>query len=186
MYLLLPLFKEHGRNIQFYPDGLYSFENIALGTDVSLGYRPTLLAAKSTIRIGNKVMFGPHVTLIGGNHNAAEIGRFMFDVTEKRPGNDLGIVIEDDVWVGARALILRGVTVGRGSFIAAGSTVTKSVPPYAIVGGIPATLIRFRWDLETIIQHEAALYPAQKRFTREELEGWQTDAGLASRTKQVQ
>src|ERR1700721_747306 len=68
MYLLLPLFREHGRNIWFDPDGVYSFENIILGSDVFLSTCPTLMAAKSSIRIGNKVMFGPHVTLIGGGH----------------------------------------------------------------------------------------------------------------------
>src|SRR5580704_12054767 len=131
MYLLLPLFREHGRNVRFDPDGSYSFENIILGSDVFLGTGPTLMAAKSTIRIGCNVMFGPHVTLIGGGHNTSEFGRFMTDVTEKRPGDDLGIVIEDDVWVGTRAVILRGVTVGRGSIVGAGSVVTKNVPPYA-------------------------------------------------------
>lgn len=163
MYCLLPLFKSHGRNVRFDPDGFYSFENISLGTDVSLGLLATLLAGRSTIRIGNKVMFGPQVTVIGGNHNAAEVGRFMFDVTEKRPGDDLGVVIEDDVWVGARATILRGVTVGRGSIVAAGSVVTKSVPRYAIVAGCPARVIRFRWNHETIVSHENLLYPAADR-----------------------
>ena len=67
MYAFLPMFREHGKNIWFDPDGLYSFENIILGSDVSLGIRPTLMATKSTIRVGNKVMFGPNVTLIGGN-----------------------------------------------------------------------------------------------------------------------
>jgi acetyltransferase-like isoleucine patch superfamily enzyme len=158
MYLLLPLFREHGRNIRFDPDGVYSFENIILGSDVFLSTCPTLMAAKSTIRIGNKVMFGPHVTLIGGGHNTAEVGRFMTDVTEKHPGDDLGIVIEDDVWVGTRAVILRGVTVGRGSIVGAGSVVTKNVPPYAIVAGCPARVIKFRWTVENIIRHEEMIY----------------------------
>lgn len=169
MYLLLPLFKEHGRNTHFDPDGFYSFENIILGSDVNLGMGPTLMAAKSTIRIGNKVMFGPFVTLIGGNHNAAEVGRFMVDVHEKRPGDDLGVIIEDDVWVGTRAVILRGVTVGRGSIIAAGSVVTKDVPPYSIVAGCPARVIKFRWDVETLIRHDETLYGPDSRIPKDKL-----------------
>lgn len=169
MLLLLPLFREHGSNIWFDPDGVYSFENIILGSDVYLGVGPMLMAAKSTIRIGSKVMFGPYVTLVGGSHNAAELGRFMFDVHEKRPGDDLGVIIEDDVWVGTRAVILRGVTVGRGSIVAAGSVVTKSVPPYAIVGGCPARVIRYRWEVEDLIQHEAKLYAPELRIAEDKL-----------------
>ena len=57
---------------------------------------------------------------------------------------DQECVIGDDVWVGTRAVILRGVTVGRGAIVAAGAVVTKDVPPYAIVGGVPAKVIRYR------------------------------------------
>ena len=169
MYLLLPLFREHGRNVQFDPNGFYSFENIILGSDVFLGTCPTLMATKSTIRIGSKVMFGPHVTLIGGQHNTAEIGRFMTDVMEKRPWDDLGIVIQDDVWVGTRAVILRGVTVGRGSIVGAGSVVTKNVPPYAIVAGCPARVIKFRWSVETLIRHEEMIYSPDCRNPKNKL-----------------
>jgi acetyltransferase-like isoleucine patch superfamily enzyme len=54
-------------------------------------------------------MFRSHVTVLGGNHSTGEIGRFMFDVIKKRPFDDPGVVIEDDVWVGASATILPGV-----------------------------------------------------------------------------
>jgi len=143
-----------------------------VGDDVSLGLRPTLSAPRSFIRIGNKVMFGPEVSIRGGNHTTSYLGRFMVDVgnTEKRPEDDKGVVIEDDVWVGTRAIILHGVTVGRGAIVAAGALVTKSVPPYAIVGGIPAKIIRFRWSVADILKHEQALYPAGKRIKSEDLD----------------
>ncbi len=169
MLIYRPLFGRYGRRFRFDPDGSYSYANIYVGDDVSLGWRPTLLASRSRITIGNKVMFGPHVTLIGGGHNTAEVGRFMYDVAEKRPGDDLGVVIEDDVWVGARAVILRGVTVGRGAIVAAGAVVNRNVPPYSIVGGVPARLIKFRWDIETVLRHEAATYSKSYRLTREQL-----------------
>jgi acetyltransferase-like isoleucine patch superfamily enzyme len=180
MLVLRPLFGAHGKNFTFDPGGSYSFKNIYVGDDVSLGYRPLLLAALSEIHIGNKVMFGPFVSVIGGGHNTAEIGRFMVDVTEKRAGDDLGVVIEDDVWVGARVVILRGVTVRRGSIIAAGAVVTKDTPPYSIVGGVPAKVIKFRWDVNTILEHENVIYPLEKRLARAELELWQSEKMSAS------
>jgi len=70
----------------------------------------------------------------------------MITVTdsEKSPDNDKDVVFEGDNWVGANATILKGVTVGKGSVISAGAVVTHDVPPYAIVGGVPAKVIRMR------------------------------------------
>jgi len=178
MYLYRPLFGSHGRGFLFDPDGYYSFENVYVGDDVKMAVRPTLMAAKSEIRIGNKVMMGPDVTLIGGNHNTREVGSFMLDVTEKGPNDDLGIIVEDDVWIGARAVILRGVTIGRGGIIGAGSLVNRSTPPYAIVAGNPARVLSFRWDVETILRHEKALYPEGERLNQEDLERWQKEMSM--------
>lgn len=177
MMVYRPLFGSHGRNFRFDPDGDYSYATIHVGHDVHLGMRPTLNATHSTIRIGNKVIFGPEVTIRGGNHRTDLVGRFVFEVTdaEKRPEDDLGVVIEDDVWVGTRAVIVHGVTIGRGAVVGAGAVVTRSVPPYAIVGGVPAKLIRFRWDVETILRHEAILYPTEQRLKRATLEQWQKE-----------
>lgn len=166
-------FAAHGTGFWFDPDGLYSYRSIHVGDDVSLGYRPVMIAELSEIRIGSHVMFGPGVTVIGGGHNATVVGRFMKSVQEKTGNEDLGVIIEDDVWVGARALILRGVTIGRGAIVGAGSVVTKSVPPYAVVAGSPVRLVRFRWDVATILRHEAGLYPPEGRLGREQLQEWQ-------------
>ena len=62
------------------------------------------------------------------------------------------------------------MTIGRGAIVAAGTVVIKDVPPYAIAGGVPAQVIRFRWSVEEILQHEKMLYSPQKRLTRELLE----------------
>lgn len=59
-------------------------------------------------------------------------------------------VVGNDVWIGARALIMSGVNIGNGAVVAAGSVVTKDVPPYAIVGGNPAKIIRYRFDASVI------------------------------------
>lgn len=65
--------------------------------------------------------------------------------------------------------ILEGVNVGRGSTIAAGAVVTKNVPPYCIVAGVPAKVIKKYWTIDQIIEHEIKLYPESERFTREKL-----------------
>jgi len=91
------------------------------------------------------------------------------------------VTIGGDFWVGMRAIILHGVDIGRGAIVGAGAVVTKSVPPYAIVGGVPARVIRFRWDVETILRHEAALYTLEERMSRYELERNQDEASILAK-----
>jgi acetyltransferase-like isoleucine patch superfamily enzyme len=79
-------------------------------------------------------------------------------VAEKLPENDQPVVIEDDVWAGAHVIILKGVTIGHGSIIAAGSVVTKSFPPYSIIGGVPARLIKMRFSEDQIRENDRLLY----------------------------
>ncbi len=174
MYMYRPLFASYGRNFRFDPAGEYSFGTIHVGDDVNLGMRPTLNATRSRIHIGNKVIFGPEVVIRGGNHTTSLVGRFVCDITEteKLPTDDSDVMIEDDVWIGTRAIILHGVTIGRGAVVAAGAVVTKNVPPYAIVGGVPARVLRFRWNVETILRHEVLLYPPEERLSREDLAKW--------------
>jgi serine acetyltransferase len=94
----------------------------------------------------------------------------MYDVLEKKPGDDLPVVIEDDVWIGTGVIILKGVRIGRGSIIAAGALVKKDVPPYSIVGGVPARRLKVRWNSDQIQRHEALLYPPDKRLSLEVIE----------------
>lgn len=169
MYSQMPLFRRHGRNFIFDPNGIYSYKNISVGNNVSLGLNPIIIADLSEVIIGNDVMFGPHVMLIGGGHNFYVVGSFMKNVHEKTGNEDLGVIIEDDVWIGGRATVLRGVRVGRGAIIGAGSVVSKSVPPYAIVAGNPAKILRFRWDAVRIFEHESTLYPIEKRLNLSEM-----------------
>lgn len=157
LYIIRPLFKAHGRNFIFDPDDNFSYETISVGHDVFIGSGAYFAASETYISIGSKVMFGPNVTIMGGDHNTSVIGAYMYDVKEKLPENDQPVIIEDDVWVGTGAVILKGVTVGRGSIIAAGAVVTKSCEPYSIVGGIPASLLKKRFTPEEIARHESKL-----------------------------
>lgn len=94
----------------------------------------------------------------------------MFDGDQnKKPDDDKDVIIEGDSWFGINVTILSGVTIGRGSIIAAGAVVTKSCPPYSIIGGIPAKVLKFRFTIEEVMEHERKLYPESKRFSKTDL-----------------
>jgi acetyltransferase-like isoleucine patch superfamily enzyme len=164
MVFLRSVFRKAGRGFVFDPDGHYSFSTIEVGDDVYIGAGAILQAPMSSITIGNKVMLGPNVTILGGDHSFSEIGRFMFDVHDKKPGDDLPVVIEDDVWIGANAVLLKGVRIGRGSIVAAGALVRNEIPPYCICAGIPAKIVGIRWSIDELRKHEEALYPPERRL----------------------
>lgn len=175
--LYRPRFGACGEGFEFDPMGQYTFSTIFVGHHVSLGKGACLVASRSRILIGNHVIFGPFVTIRGGNHRVDILGRFMSDIRdeEKKPQDDPGVIVEDDVWVGTRAIILAGVKIGRGAVVGAGAVVTRDVPPYGVVVGNPARLLRFRWNVSTILEHERLLYPLGKRFTEQQLDGWRRD-----------
>lgn len=140
-------------------DGL---ENMYIGEYTYIGPRALFYSTKAKIFIGKKVVFGPSVTIITGDHRIDEIGSYIIDVKKKLPENDRDVVIEDDVWIGANVTILKGCCIGRGSIVAAGTVVTKSFPPYSIIGGIPAKLLRKRFNEREIIEHEEILYKIKR------------------------
>lgn len=146
-------------------------QNIYIYENVGIGPGAVLSTPNAKIIIKGNCAIAEHLTVHTGNH-ARIIGKYVSDITEKdKPeGYDHDVVIEKDVWVGARATILEGVTVGRGATIAAGAVVTKDVPPYSIVGGVPAKVIKFYWTVEQILEHEKMVYPEVERLSREELE----------------
>lgn len=96
---------------------------------------------------------------------------FHCDITEKiKPkGLDKDVIKEEDVWIGSRVTILSGVIVGRGATVAAGAVVVKDVPPYSVVGGVPAKVIKFYWTVDEIIEHEAYIYSKEERYSKEVL-----------------
>lgn len=134
-------------------------ENLSIGDGTSIPKGSVFYCTGAELQIGKKVIFGPRPTIITGDHRIDILGKHIIDVKteEKLPENDLPIIIEDGCWIGANVTILKGVTVGRGSVIAAGAVVTKSCEPYSIIGGVPARLIKMRFTPEQIIEHERLL-----------------------------
>jgi len=98
------------------------------------------IGCSGLISIGKNVMISPRVSIYAENH--------VFDSTEdtiKSQGvKRKTVVIEDDCWIAANSIILAGVTIGKGSVVAAGSVVSKDVPPYSVVAGVPARIIKSR------------------------------------------
>jgi acetyltransferase-like isoleucine patch superfamily enzyme len=114
------------------------------------------LDESSSLTIGRFCSIAPEVCfLMGAEHSTNHLSTFPFKVkllgNEESEATSKGnIYIEDDVWIGFRTTILSGVQIGRGAVIAAGSVVTKDVPPYAIVGGVPAKIIKYRFESKMI------------------------------------
>jgi virginiamycin A acetyltransferase len=129
------------------------------------------------LTIGNFVSIAPGVQfLLGVNHQTKTLTTFPLHSRLIEPSNrdaitNGPIIVEDEVWIGTNALILSGVRIGKGAIIAAGSIVTKDVPPYAIVGGVPAKLIRYKFSEEIIkILHPIYLNDLPTAFVRDNID----------------
>lgn len=148
-------------------------QNIYINKNVKIGSDSILYATHAKIIIGPYFISARGLRIITGQHER-RIGKFCSTITDKNKdlskNLDKDVVIEHDVWAGMNVIILGGVTIGRGATLAAGSIITKSVPPYSIVGGIPAKFIKFYWTIDEIMQHELALYSEEERYTKAQLE----------------
>lgn len=163
---------------------------------------------KTTLKIGNYVSISEKVVfLLDVEHFLNTLSTFPFkkDVCnlEDEAFSKGNIIIDDDVWIGYRAMILSGVHIGQGAVVAAGAVVTKDVPPYAIVGGVPAKIIKYRFSesvinvlltidyskltKEMIQEHIDDLYKPLEGMSAEEVEeaiAWMPKKGNRSIDKQ--
>jgi acetyltransferase-like isoleucine patch superfamily enzyme len=136
------LFISCGKSLLIYPDVYMAFSHkISAGNQVSIN-TGVHIDAQGGLKIGNCVMIGPNcvIATIGHGYKRLDIPMVQqpFDLAE--------IIIEDDVWIGASAVLSPGVRIGKGSIIAAGAVVVKDVPPYSVFGGVPAKLLWKRED----------------------------------------
>ncbi|MBI4004559.1 acyltransferase [Candidatus Roizmanbacteria bacterium] len=116
----------------------YEPKNIIIGEDSVIGER-VVLDGREKLSIGNHVAIASEVMIYNSEHDMES------DHFSARGGP---VTIEDYVFIGPRAIILPGVTIGKGAVVAAGAAVTKDVPPFAIVGGVPAKIIGERRNKE--------------------------------------
>ena len=138
---------------------------IHIGSNVSLGNNVTIYATRAHLYLKDYVFSGPGLTIMTGDHPWDVIGKRMCENNKaelEKIGYDIScldkdVIIEEDVWLGSNVTILKGVTIGEGSIVAGGSVVTKSFPPFSIIGGVPAKIIKKRFDEETIKRHKSLL-----------------------------
>lgn len=151
---------------------IWAQSHVRMGDQVYVG-KDVLIEANC--RIGNFCLLANRVAIVGRHdHDFSAVGfpvRFSPWIGSKRfPSQyaDEEAVIEDDVWLGYSSIVLTGVIVGRGSVIAAGSVVTRDIPPYSIAAGVPAKVIGKRFeDQATIDRHEAAIRDGDFRFSEQ-------------------
>ena len=132
------LFAKCGKNINIEKGADFGKgDNIQIGDNSGLGVNCYIRG----VTIGKDVMMGPDVMMLHCDHamSRRDIPMRLQGDSEPKP-----IVIGDDVWIGARSIILKGVHIGKGAVIAAGAVVSRDVPEYAIVGGVPARVIKYR------------------------------------------
>mgnify|MGYP001298330493 CR=1 FL=1 len=161
-----------GKNVIFTPPyNLGNPKNIFIGDNVGIGPNCFISAINAKFIVKGSCAIAEGFTVHTGNH-ANVIGKYVTDINEsnKPKGYDKDVIIYDDVWIGCNVTLLSGVHIGRGSIIAAGAVVAKDIPPYGIAAGIPAKVIKFRWTIDEILEHESLLYNEKERFLRDSLE----------------
>ena len=114
-------------------------EGLTMGDNSNIGPY-NYIGCSGKITIGNNVMLAPRVSIYAENHVFDHPEILIRDQgVEKKE-----VIIEDDCWIAANSILLAGVTIGKGSVVAAGSVVTENVPPYSVVAGVPAKWIKSR------------------------------------------
>lgn len=131
-------------------------DNISVGNGTYGGLKVLDLAGERKLSIGNYCSIADEVCFVlQDDHLIDNLSTYPFKVmclhNEKNEAVSKGdIILDDDVWIGYRAIILSGVHIGQGAIVAAGAVVTKDVPPYAIVAGVPAKIVKYRFPEDVV------------------------------------
>lgn len=127
---------------------------IEIGQEVFLGED---IYISAEVSMGDRVMFGPRCTIIGGDHIFERMGEYPRNIKPINRENSKKIILEEDIWVGLGVTILKGVTIGKGAVIGAGSLVVNDIPPYTVAVGNPCKVVRKIFDDYDLNKHLAIL-----------------------------
>ena len=160
---------------------LWAPESIAIGNGVYIG-KEVLIECNA--EIGDGTLIANRVAMVGRHdHDFQTIGipvRFSPWIGSTKTANRFRhekVIVENDVWIGFGATLLSGVRVGRGAIVAAGAVVSRDIPPYAIVAGNPARVIRQRFSEEQVREHEACIAGGRFVFSERGHDHWIIEPG---------
>lgn len=157
-YIEFPVYISFPKNVFVEAD-----TRIRMGTKI-------LISDKDTLTIKKYTIVGLNCVIVTNKHNSTVgIPHILLGISGINDQHN-NLVIEEDVWIGANVTIMGNANLGRGCICGACSTVTKPVPPYAVVSGTPARIVAVKFSIDQIIEHERVLYPEDERYSREYLE----------------
>lgn len=162
-------YAKSGNSTQLFGPLTLEPENIELEDYTRLQPNIRVINAGGKLIVKKYSAIGAGTTIIASEH-VPTVGLPQFASTLHINDIKGTVIIEEDAWVGTESIILSRSKIGRGAVVAAGSVVTKPIPPYAVVAGSPAKVIAVRFSLEQVLEHERILYPPEERTPKAVLE----------------
>lgn len=156
--ILTRKWRKRNKHNETAPNNIFDINKVSVGKYTYGRLEVLMFNNENSLKIGSYCSIAPKtVFLLSADHYTDHISSFPYKVKVTknldREGISKGdIVVADDVWIGCGTTVLSGVHIGQGAVIAAGSVVTKDVPPYAIVGGVPTKVIKYRFSPEMITE----------------------------------
>ena len=144
------------------PRNIYIYEHSRIGPKANI-----MTMGESKFIMKRESEFAEGLVVVTSNHKQS-VGVFRESNNADNVYRD--IIVEEDVWGGINVTLLCGAHIGRGCIIGAGAVVRRKVPPYAVLVGNPARIVKFKYSVDDIIHHEQALYAEDDRIPRKELE----------------
>lgn len=138
-------------------------ENIEMDDHTRIQNGVNMIASGGRLIVKKFSAISSEVVIVPGGHTPT-VGLPQFLSITHINDKERTIIVEEDCWIAARAMLLSTAHIGRGAVIGANTVISKRIPPYAVVSGNPATIVAVRFSLEQVIEHEKILYPEKERL----------------------